>query len=93
MAAYKVWLTVKDAFGNTKKLDGGTIQFDLGKITDEDINRIEEALPLDKYLKKSEIQQEVDPYFATDTALEEEVNAIKQDSTIKYSELNLKSDN
>ena len=92
MAVYKVWLTVKDTFGNTKELDGGTIQVDLGQITDEDIGRIEEALPLDKYLKKSEIPQEIDPYFATDEELETEVENIKQDATIKYSELNLKSE-
>ena len=92
MATYKVWLTVKDSFGNTKELNGGTIQVDLDKFTDDDIGKIEKALPLDNYLKKSEIIQEVDPYFATDESLETEVEIIKRDKTIKYSELKLKSD-
>ena len=39
---YKVWLTVKDNFGNTKELDGGTIGLDLN----QDV--------LDDYIKKSE---------------------------------------
>ena len=92
MAVYKVLLTVKDSFGNTKELNGGTIQVDLDKFTDDDIGKIEKALPLDNYLKKSEIIQEVDPYFATDESLETEVEIIKRDKTIKYSELKLKSD-
>lgn len=29
MAKYKVWLTVKDSYGNTKKLDGGNIDINL----------------------------------------------------------------
>lgn len=29
MATYKVWLTVKDSYGNTKELDGGNINIDL----------------------------------------------------------------
>ena len=92
MAVYKVWLTVKDAFGNTKELDGGTIQVDMHEFTEDDISKMEEALPLDQYLKKSEILHEVDPYFATDESLETEVEMLKQDKTIKYSELKLKSE-
>ncbi len=31
MAKYKVWLTVKDNYGNTKELDGGNIDIDIDK--------------------------------------------------------------
>lgn len=31
MAKYKVWLTVKDSYGNTKELDGGNIDIDIDK--------------------------------------------------------------
>lgn len=82
MATYKVWLTVKDSYGNTKELDGGTISVDLDALTQEDINQIEEALPLEDYLKKSETE-----YLATD---EEVQQAVKQNNSIKYSNLNLR---
>ena len=31
MAKYKVWLTVKDSYGNTKELDGGNVDINLNK--------------------------------------------------------------
>jgi hypothetical protein len=37
MAKYKVWLKVKDSYGNTKELDGGNIDIDLDK---EDVDNI-----------------------------------------------------
>jgi hypothetical protein len=37
MAKYKVWLTVKDSYGNTKELDGGNIDLDLDKDDVENI--------------------------------------------------------
>ena len=37
MAKYKVWLTVKDVYGNTKELDGGNIEINL---EDEDVDAI-----------------------------------------------------
>ena len=83
MATYKVWLTVKDSYGNTKEVDGGTIDVNLAEsLTQEDISNIEEALPLDNYLKKSETD-----YLATDVEVEE---AVKQNNSIKYSNLNLR---
>ena len=82
MATYKVWLTVKDRYGNTKEVDGGTINVDLTNLTSEDISQIEEALPLEDYLKKSETD-----YLATDTEVE---TAVKQNNAIKYSNLNLR---
>lgn len=36
-AKYKVWLTVKDRYGNTKELDGGNVDINLDK---EDVDTI-----------------------------------------------------
>lgn len=41
MAKYKVWLTVKDSYGNTKELDGGNIDINLGQ---EDVENIVDNL-------------------------------------------------
>ena len=86
MTAYRVWLTVKDSYGNTKELNGGTINVNFAEaLTDEDINKIEEALPLENYIKKSESD-----YLATDTEVEQ---AVKQNNSIKYSSINLRPEN
>jgi hypothetical protein len=37
MAKYKVWLTIKDSYGNTKELDGGNIDINLDE---EDVDTI-----------------------------------------------------
>ena len=71
---YKVWLTVKDSYGNLKELDGGTIGVDL----DQDVfSKIEEALPLEDYIKKSESD-----YLATDVEVQKEVSNV---NSLKYS--------
>lgn len=46
MATYKVWLTVKDSYGNTKEIDGGNIAIDLDKLTEEDLTVIKAAAPV-----------------------------------------------
>ncbi len=74
MATYKVWLTVKDSYGNLKEVEGGTINVGLDA---DALNQIEEALPLEDYLKKSEIDTTLS-HFATDA----EVAAKKN---LKYS--------
>ena len=79
MAKYKVWLTVKDSYGNTKELDGGDISVNFTGLTEEDISQIEEALPLEEYLKKSETD-----YLATDTEVSDVV-AEATTNTVKYS--------
>lgn len=76
MAKYKIWLTVKDHFGNTKEVDGGNINVDFEALSDKDINQIGEAFLLEEYLKKSETD-----YLATDVEVE---SAVKQ--TVKYGE-------
>ena len=66
MATYKVWLTVKDSYGNTKEIDGGNINVDLASLTPDELDQIERSLPLEDYLKKAEIDTELD-HFAKDT--------------------------
>jgi hypothetical protein len=46
MATYKVWLTVKDRYRCTKELDGGNIEINQDKLTEEDLNEIKESLPV-----------------------------------------------
>lgn len=79
MAKYKVWLTVKDSYGNTKELDGGAINIDFTDLSQEDITQIEEVLPLEEYLKKSETD-----YLATDIEVSDVVGEATA-NTVKYS--------
>ena len=58
MATYKVWLTVKDRYGNTKELDGGNINIDFDALTDDDVGQMAKKL---------------DPYFTTDAEVEHTV--------------------
>lgn len=85
MATYKVWLTVKDSYGNTKEVDGGTINVDLATLTPDEVNQIEDALPLEDYLKKSEIETELD-HYATDKEVEKE---IQHNDAIRYGDFEL----
>lgn len=80
MAIYKVWLTVKDSYGNTKKIDGGNINV---KLDETDITTIEQAISLSDYVKKgelSDVHDELDKTFATDTELEQQLDK----NTVKY---------
>jgi len=61
MATYKVWLTVKDSYGNTKEVDGGTIDVNLAEMTETEVSTVAEKL---------------DSYLATDAAVENK-NTIK----------------
>ena len=85
MAKYKVVFTVRDKYGKDKEIDGGTVDIELPTLTREEITRIEEALPLEDYLKKSEIPEELD-YLATDVELENAVNAA---DSIRYADFEL----
>lgn len=80
MATYKVWLTVKDSYGNTKEVDGGTINVDLATLTPDEVTQIEDALPLEDYLRKDEAVEKLDPHFAKDAEVEQAVK-----NTVKYS--------
>ncbi len=86
MATYKVWLTVKDSYGNTKEVDGGTINVDLATLTPDELTQIEDALPLEDYLKKDQLDTELE-HFATDKEVE---HAVIHDDAIKYSDFELK---
>ena len=58
MATYKVWLTVKNSAGNTKEIPVGNINVD-ATLTPEMLSQIEEALLLEDYLKKTDIETEL----------------------------------
>jgi hypothetical protein len=46
MATYKVMLTVKDRYGQIKELNGGNIEIGTEGLTDGDINKIKDQLPV-----------------------------------------------
>lgn len=78
MAKYKVWLTVKDRYGNIKELDGGNINVDLAELTDDELDVIEEGLPLEKFVTKTEIDA-----YATDEEVDTKVK--ESNEVIRYS--------
>lgn len=88
MAAYKVWLTVKDSFGNTKEVAGPTINIDLDKLSDAQLAQIEEALPLEDYIKRENLAAELEEY-ATDLEVEQAIDA---NEILKYSTFDFKPD-
>ena len=85
MATYKVWLKVKDSTGGTKDIEAGTLNVDFA-FTQEELAQIEKSLPLDEYLKKNDINTELDSY-ATDLEVEEAVK-----NTVKYGDFQLKTE-
>lgn len=89
MATYKVWLTVKDSYGNTKEVDGGTINVDLATLTPDEVTQIEEALPLEDYIKRENLDSELE-HYATDKELE---HAVEHNDAIKYSDFELRPEN
>lgn len=58
MATYKVWLTVKDNYGNTKEVDGGNISIDFDALSETDVDQMAKKL---------------DPYFTTGAEVEHAV--------------------
>lgn len=88
MATYKVWLTVKDNYGNIKEVDGGTINVDLATLTPDEVSQIEEALPLEDYIKRENLDAELEAY-ATDREVE---HAVENTDALKYSDFEFKSD-
>lgn len=46
MAKYKVMLTVKDRYGITKELDAGTIGVDRESLTDEELDKLKDNIPV-----------------------------------------------
>ena len=56
MAKYKVLLTVKDRYGNPKKVDGGLLDVGLEGLTEKDFTEIEDTLQLENYITKEEVK-------------------------------------
>ena len=77
MAKYKVYLTVKDKYGNTKELDGGNVDINLDKDdVDTIIDNIKDNIVIDT--KSPVYVPEVTPdnmlkFKLTDEATEEEL--------------------
>jgi hypothetical protein len=77
MAKYKVWLTVKDSYGNTKELDGGNVDINLDKEdVDTIVDNIKDNIIIDT--KSPVYVPEVTPnnmlkFKLTDEATEEEL--------------------
>lgn len=88
MATYKVWLTVKDSYGNTKEVDGGTINVDLASLTPDEVSQIEEALPLEDYIKRDNLDTELEAY-ATD---KEVVHVVERNEALKYADFKFKDE-
>ena len=82
MATYKVWLKVKDSYGNIKEIDGGDINVDLATLTPDEVSQIEAALPLDNFVTKNELTNELDTY-ATDDEVKVAVSEAEH-NTLKY---------
>lgn len=58
MATFKVWLKVKDSYGNTKEIDGGDISINFDSISETEVDQMAKKL---------------DPYFTTDVEVEQVV--------------------
>lgn len=86
MAVYKVWLTVKDSYGNIKELEAGNIQVDF-ELGQDELAQIEEALPLEQYIKRDNLEAEL-----KDWATDEEVKEATS-STVKYGDFKFRNEN
>lgn len=86
MAKYKVWLTVKDSYGNIKKVDAGDIAVDFA-LGQEELDRIEESLPLAEYLKKADIDTELNGYATDAEVLQATQNTVKYGEFITKEEV------
>lgn len=59
MATYKLWLTIKDSAGKTREIDGGTVNIDLTKLTDKEVDTLSTVL---------------DPIYATEQEVSDAVS-------------------
>lgn len=84
MAKYKVWFTVKDDHGKIKEVEGGAIDVDLrlAELLQDEIDCIEEALPLEDYVLRPELNS-----YATDQEVE---SAVTEKDSIKYADFTFK---
>jgi hypothetical protein len=65
VANYKVMLTVKDCYGNEKEVESGDLNINLAELTEADLKDIEEALPLENFVTKEELEEELADYSLT----------------------------
>jgi hypothetical protein len=93
MATYRLWLTVKDSNGNIKEVDGGTVNIDLTELTDDEINQIEEALPLERYITKTELDTELDKYATDQEVTDTVVDSIQNNEAIRYGDFEFFDEN
>ncbi len=80
MATYKVWLTVKDRYGNTKEVDGGCIDVDLKQVTEDVIDKIEDTAD---YITKTELEETLDT-IVTDVKPAVYVPEVTPDNMLKF---------
>lgn len=67
MATYRVWLTVKDRYGNIKELDGGTIDVGLDNLTTEEVEVLDKHYATDAELNTAiQSSKEDIPYAGFD---------------------------
>lgn len=89
MAKYNVVFTIKDKYGKDKEVDGGTVEIAIPTFTTEEIKYIEEVLPLEDYLHKSEVNTELD-HLATDEEVKEIIKEIK--GSLSYDDFEFEED-
>lgn len=73
MAKYKVWLTVKDSYGNTKELDGGNVDINLDEeAVDTIVDNIKDNITSPVYVPEVTVNNML-KFKLTDEATEEEL--------------------
>lgn len=68
MATYRLWLTIKDSNGKTKEIDGGTVNIDLTKLTETEVDTLTTVL---------------DPLYATEKELEDAISGIPLEEVVE----------
>lgn len=60
MPKYKLILTVQDSYGMTKEIEAGIVDAAEYELTDAELNSVVKRLPLENYVSKSELPEELD---------------------------------
>jgi hypothetical protein len=61
MATRKLWLTVKDCYGHTKKIECGEVDMS-ANFSDEELDQIKDNLPLDEYVTETELSETLEAF-------------------------------
>jgi hypothetical protein len=83
MPKYKLILTVQDSFGLTKEIEAGIVDATEYELTESELNNVVERLPLDSYVKKVELPEELEEY-ATDIEVDEAVKPTVKHGGFKF---------